>query len=639
MDARTTVMLRNLPNRYSRSDLLERLSSMGLEGSFDVLYLPLDYRSGYNLGYAFVNALGPAEVSLLGGVLSGLRWEPPPCSKVAAVCYARVQGRDALINHLLEAHFPQNPESQPLVFVGRDHWGRATDPVPLSELDARRTLAAADASARDPAAAWVGLAAQQRLSKQPGLTQPKRVPQSSLQQQQQQQLHLQALQHQHALVQQQTRTMRQQQQQRLLQQQASVLRRAPVVPPAAPASPALPSAPLRSPARGPRTPAAAPPPAFPPRRPGSAHGEMAPRIGLTPPPTHVSDASSSASGSADGRPPSAARRAHSSQDVSPAASSEARSSAGSASSQGARFHSPPTDDGPAFGSGTSRQALSDARSAAVGGERIDSAPSPNQIRPPFSALDAEPARLASPAAGSDASPASTPTNPAEGLRERSESASPPPLQVPTPAADLSTPSRARSASKASPQPTLSPVLPANPFSASPVCDRTNAPRLLSAATHRHASLSPSSAPLIAQVGFSQAPLRPATPSHCPQPRPLALFPADAARAPVLTAPRGLAPFAVALAPASACVPQAALPPAGVAPPMAGQLLAPVLPPGLLSQSPTSARSGSLCTPVGSGPFSEVSSAATSPVRGRSRDRRPPPPALRAKPPKVAPGAA
>merc|ERR1712064_173357 len=54
-NGRTTIMLKNLPTNYSRNSLVNLLNSQGLEGLFNFIYLPVDFRSGTNLGYATIN--------------------------------------------------------------------------------------------------------------------------------------------------------------------------------------------------------------------------------------------------------------------------------------------------------------------------------------------------------------------------------------------------------------------------------------------------------------------------------------------------------------------------------------------------------------------------------------------------------
>jgi len=43
-DDRTTVMLRNIPNKYTQRMLLSEVNSLGFEGQYDFFYLPIDYR-------------------------------------------------------------------------------------------------------------------------------------------------------------------------------------------------------------------------------------------------------------------------------------------------------------------------------------------------------------------------------------------------------------------------------------------------------------------------------------------------------------------------------------------------------------------------------------------------------------------
>merc|ERR1719160_1508511 len=55
LNDRTTVMVRNIPHAYMASSFIELLEAKGYRAKFDFAYLPIDFRSGMNLGYAFVN--------------------------------------------------------------------------------------------------------------------------------------------------------------------------------------------------------------------------------------------------------------------------------------------------------------------------------------------------------------------------------------------------------------------------------------------------------------------------------------------------------------------------------------------------------------------------------------------------------
>jgi hypothetical protein len=57
----TTVMLRNLPNQYTRDMLVEMLHSEGFAGKFHFVYLPIDFKTHMGLGYAFVDLITPQE--------------------------------------------------------------------------------------------------------------------------------------------------------------------------------------------------------------------------------------------------------------------------------------------------------------------------------------------------------------------------------------------------------------------------------------------------------------------------------------------------------------------------------------------------------------------------------------------------
>merc|ERR1719231_2049328 len=52
---KTTVMWKNIPNNYTRDDLLRLVDSEGFAGNYDFFYSPVDFTSNALVGYAFVN--------------------------------------------------------------------------------------------------------------------------------------------------------------------------------------------------------------------------------------------------------------------------------------------------------------------------------------------------------------------------------------------------------------------------------------------------------------------------------------------------------------------------------------------------------------------------------------------------------
>jgi len=55
----TTLMIRNLPTQLTQAELLAKMNSTGLAGSYDFCYLPRSFESKENKGYAFVNFVTP----------------------------------------------------------------------------------------------------------------------------------------------------------------------------------------------------------------------------------------------------------------------------------------------------------------------------------------------------------------------------------------------------------------------------------------------------------------------------------------------------------------------------------------------------------------------------------------------------
>ena len=81
----TTVMLRNLPNNYTREMLLTLLNDKGFAGRFDFVYLPMDFCRDANLGYAFVNLCDTFALRQLWRRFDGFCDWQLPSSKVCEV--------------------------------------------------------------------------------------------------------------------------------------------------------------------------------------------------------------------------------------------------------------------------------------------------------------------------------------------------------------------------------------------------------------------------------------------------------------------------------------------------------------------------------------------------------------------------
>ncbi len=118
IEDKTTVMLRNIPNKYTQRMLLDQLNRMGYEGKYDFFYLPIDFRNRCNVGYAFINFLSNETATQFKKQLDGFRLTGFNSQKICEVSFARVQGLKANIQHYRNS--PVNgiaiSEYRPLLF-------------------------------------------------------------------------------------------------------------------------------------------------------------------------------------------------------------------------------------------------------------------------------------------------------------------------------------------------------------------------------------------------------------------------------------------------------------------------------------------------------------------------------------------
>ncbi|KAI1005214.1 hypothetical protein K3495_g3009 [Podosphaera aphanis] len=95
-DVRTTIMLRNIPNKIDQSTLKSILDETS-HGKYDFAYLRIDFSNDCNVGYAFVNFLDPLHIIEFINARANQKWYRFRSQKVAEVSYATIQGRDCLI--------------------------------------------------------------------------------------------------------------------------------------------------------------------------------------------------------------------------------------------------------------------------------------------------------------------------------------------------------------------------------------------------------------------------------------------------------------------------------------------------------------------------------------------------------------
>lgn len=74
---KTTVMMRHLPNHFTRTLLLSLLDSEGFRGCYDFVYIPVDFAKSRGFGYAFVNLISHKEALRLRQVFDGYVYPMP----------------------------------------------------------------------------------------------------------------------------------------------------------------------------------------------------------------------------------------------------------------------------------------------------------------------------------------------------------------------------------------------------------------------------------------------------------------------------------------------------------------------------------------------------------------------------------
>ncbi|KRH92299.1 meiosis protein mei2 [Pseudoloma neurophilia] len=112
---RTTVMLKNIPNKYNCDMLLDMINEY-FWGQYDFIYLRMDFFNNCNVGYAFINFLSNKNVIDFYNIVNKREWKLFTSNKIAEVTYASIQGIEKLYNKFKTSSLISKKKYRPRIF-------------------------------------------------------------------------------------------------------------------------------------------------------------------------------------------------------------------------------------------------------------------------------------------------------------------------------------------------------------------------------------------------------------------------------------------------------------------------------------------------------------------------------------------
>jgi len=117
----TTVMMRNIPNDYTRDMLVQLLDKHGFAKQYDLVYLPIDFSSQAGFGYSFVNLVSADVAERFRVHFQGFRGWELPSDKVCDVLWSAArQGLQANVERFKNSpvmHESVPDKFKPALFV------------------------------------------------------------------------------------------------------------------------------------------------------------------------------------------------------------------------------------------------------------------------------------------------------------------------------------------------------------------------------------------------------------------------------------------------------------------------------------------------------------------------------------------
>ncbi|CAK0873183.1 unnamed protein product [Prorocentrum cordatum] len=97
VERRTTLLFRNLPYLLTRDMFVKLLDSHGFQGQYDLVYVPIDFKTSQSLGYGFVNAVTPEIATRCFRAFDGFQAWPKKSLKKCSVFWSERQGLESNI--------------------------------------------------------------------------------------------------------------------------------------------------------------------------------------------------------------------------------------------------------------------------------------------------------------------------------------------------------------------------------------------------------------------------------------------------------------------------------------------------------------------------------------------------------------
>ena len=135
-DKRTTLIIRNIPNRYTISLLLQEINKNYFR-KYDVVYLPQDYINNSNLGFGFINFLDHMYLIMFYEEFVGKKWNCFNSNKRCQLAYSKYQGKNELTKYIhkklgISSHYNSNENLKKSFYINNeDRYPRPLIEIPI----------------------------------------------------------------------------------------------------------------------------------------------------------------------------------------------------------------------------------------------------------------------------------------------------------------------------------------------------------------------------------------------------------------------------------------------------------------------------------------------------------------------------